>query len=47
MHPYPRFAGLPPEGEVLVALSIGVLMSSNTERRVKFPPSGVAKELDL
>jgi hypothetical protein len=34
MHPYPRFAGLPPEGEVLAALCIEMLMGEMVPRGV-------------
>ena len=34
MHPYSRFAGLPPEGEVLAALCIEMLMGEMVPRGV-------------
>ena len=40
MHPYSRFAGLPPEGEVLAALCLKMLMSPKAERRVNLPLRG-------
>ena len=40
MHPYSRFAGLPPEGEVLAVLCLKMLMSPKAERRVNLPLRG-------
>ena len=40
MHPYPRFAGLPPEGEVLAALMLEVLMSLEAQQRANLPLRG-------
>ena len=40
MHPYPRFAGLPPEGEVLAALMLEMLMSTEAQRRANLPLRG-------
>ena len=40
MHPYSRFAGLPPEGEVLATLMFEMLMSLEAQRRANLPLRG-------
>ena len=40
MHPYPRFAGLPPEREVLATLMFEMLMSLEAQRRSNLPLRG-------
>ena len=40
MHPYSRYAGLPPEGEVLATLCLEMLMRTKAERRANLPLRG-------
>ena len=40
MHPYSRYAGFPPEGEVLATLCLEILMRTKAERRANLPLRG-------